>query len=112
MDKEKDDHNSAVLLGSQLSLREDEEEALRCNRVLTALLEMDEGIAPVIGVEEVFDILPLYGCLQPGDTEQVTFTFFGHADIWGQVKAVCEVDGGPTYELTMMGEASVFIFLF
>ncbi|XP_055892829.1 hydrocephalus-inducing protein homolog isoform X5 [Biomphalaria glabrata] len=112
MDKEKDDHNSAVLLGSRLSLREDEEEALRCNRVLTALLEMDEGIAPVIGVEEVFDILPLYGCLQPGDTEQVTFTFFGHADIWGQVKAVCEVDGGPTYELTMMGEASVVEYSF
>ncbi|KAH9493176.1 hypothetical protein Btru_021958, partial [Bulinus truncatus] len=60
----------------------------------------------------VFDILPLYGCLQPGDTEQVTFTFFGHADIWGQVKAICEVEGGPSYELTMTGEASVVEYSF
>lgn len=53
----------------------------------------------------MFDILPLYGILEPGETEQVTFTFFGHADIWGEVKAVCEVEGGPTYELTITGEA-------
>ncbi|XP_035827636.1 hydrocephalus-inducing protein [Aplysia californica] len=99
-------------LGSRLSLREDEEEALRSNRVLMALLEEDEEIAPAIGVEEVFDILPLYGCLQPGDTEQVTFTFYGHADIWGEVKAICEVEGGPTYELKMTGEASLVEYEF
>ena len=60
----------------------------------------------------MFDILPLYGTLQPGDTEQVTFTFYGHADVWGQVKAVCEVEGGPTYELKMTGEASLVEYEF
>ena len=61
---------------------------------------------------QVFDILPLYGSLQPGDTEQVTFTFYGHADIWGEVKAICEVEGGPTYELKMTGEASLVEYEF
>ncbi|KAG8143780.1 hypothetical protein E2320_000954, partial [Naja naja] len=33
------------------------------------------------GVEEVFDILPLYGTLQPNETQQMSFTFYGHANI-------------------------------
>ncbi|KAL5021171.1 hypothetical protein ScPMuIL_000326 [Solemya velum] len=61
---------------------------------------------------QVFDILPLYGLLQPGDTEQVTMTFFGHADIWGQAKAICEVEGGPTYEIMLKGEASLVDYRF
>lgn len=61
---------------------------------------------------QVFDILPLYGILQPGDTEQVTMTFYGHADIWGQAKAICEVEGGPTYELMLKGEASLVSYKF
>jgi hydrocephalus-inducing protein len=60
----------------------------------------------------VFDILPLYGFLQPGDTEQVTMTFYGHANIWGEVKAVCEVEGGPTYEIMLTGEASLVDYKF
>ena len=60
----------------------------------------------------MFDILPLYGALEPGDTEQVTFTFFGHSDIWGEVKAICEVEGGPTYELMITGEASLVEYRF
>lgn len=60
----------------------------------------------------MFDILPLYGTLRPGDTEQVTLTFYGHADIWGQARAVCEVEGGPTYELTLKGEASLVEYNF
>ena len=60
----------------------------------------------------MFDILPLYGTLQPGDTQQITLTFYGHADIWGQVKAICEVEGGPTYELLLKGEASLVEYTF
>ena len=56
--------------------------------------------------------MPLYGTLQPGDTEQVTMTFYGHADIWGQAKAICEVEGGPTYEITLTGEASLVNYKF
>ncbi|XP_069113582.1 hydrocephalus-inducing protein homolog isoform X2 [Argopecten irradians] len=83
-----------------------DEDPLQTNRALSALLENDREETPV-GVEEVFDILPLYGILQPGDTEQVTMTFYGHADIWGETKAICEVEGGPTYELLLKGEASL-----
>lgn len=60
----------------------------------------------------MFDILPLYGFLQPGDTEQVTMTFYGHANIWGEVKAICEVEGGPTYEIMLTGEASLVDYKF
>lgn len=101
-----------LAVGSRLSLREDEEEALRSNRILSALLEQDMEYTQTLGIEEVFDILPLYGSLEPGDTEQVTFTFFGHADIFGEVKAICEVEGGPTYDLMITGEASLVEYCF
>lgn len=65
-----------------------------------------------LSFSQVFDILPLYGILQPGDTEQVTMTFYGHADIWGKAKAICEVEGGPTYDLTLTGEASLVEYKF
>lgn len=65
-----------------------------------------------LGLEEIFDILPLYGSLKPGDTEQVTLTFFGHGDIRCKSKALCIVEGGPTYELNLNGEASLISYSF
>ncbi|KAM9301954.1 hydrocephalus-inducing protein homolog [Gastrophryne carolinensis] len=59
------------------------------------------------GVEEVFDILPQFGALQPGESHVVSFTFYGHSDISAEVRALCEVHGGPMYELTLQGEASL-----
>ncbi|KAM9214465.1 hydrocephalus-inducing protein homolog [Leptosomus discolor] len=64
-----------------------------------------------LGMEEVFDILPLYGVLQPGESQRVTFTFFGHANIVARVMALCRVEGGPTYEVALSGEASVINYL-
>uniref|UniRef100_A0A8C3Q1J6 HYDIN protein n=1 Tax=Chrysolophus pictus TaxID=9089 RepID=A0A8C3Q1J6_CHRPC len=55
---------------------------------------------------QVFDIWPLYGELQPGESQQVTFTFFGHANLVAHITALCEVQGGPTYEVMLSGEAS------
>ncbi|KAK6174452.1 hypothetical protein SNE40_017727 [Patella caerulea] len=110
-EKEKKEYER-LNLGSRLSLREDEEAALKSNRALSALLEHVPETQTPLSVEEIFDILPLYGTLQPGDTEQITLTFYGHADIWGQVKALCEVEGGPTYELTLTGEASLVEYEF
>lgn len=52
---------------------------------------------------QVFDILPLYGTLRPGETEQITLTFYGHANIASEAKALCEVEGGPVYELDLSG---------
>lgn len=89
-----------------------EEDPLKSNRALSRLLEQEREELSPIGIEEVFDILPLYGTLMPGDTEQVTMTFYGHADIWGQAKAICEVEGGPTYEILLKGEASLVEYKF
>ncbi|KAF5907636.1 hydrocephalus-inducing protein, partial [Clarias magur] len=61
-------------------------------------------------VEEIFDIMPIYGILQPGEIQQVTFTFFGHEDISAQVLAVCMVEEGPTYEIALKGEASLITY--
>ncbi|NXN88965.1 HYDIN protein, partial [Bombycilla garrulus] len=59
-----------------------------------------------VGMKEVFDVLPLWGVLQPGESQLVTFTFFGHANIVARVTALCHVEGGPTYKVVVTGEAS------
>uniref|UniRef100_H2XZ27 Hydin adenylate kinase-like domain-containing protein n=1 Tax=Ciona intestinalis TaxID=7719 RepID=H2XZ27_CIOIN len=64
------------------------------------------------GVEEVFDILPLYGTLEPGETQRVTFTYYGHADVSCNARAVCEVQGGPKYDVKLEGEASLIEYKF
>lgn len=51
--KEKSKRSGKKRVLAQLALKKEEEEALLANRVLTALLETEEDIAPVIGVEEV-----------------------------------------------------------
>ncbi|KAM9289560.1 hydrocephalus-inducing protein homolog [Morus bassanus] len=75
------------------------------------LLQLVEAEPLALGVEEVFDILPLCGMLQPGESQRVTFTFFGHANIIAHVVALCRVEGGPTYEITLSGEASLINYL-
>ncbi|XP_075289597.1 hydrocephalus-inducing protein homolog isoform X3 [Opisthocomus hoazin] len=56
---------------------------------------------------QVFDILPLFGVLQPGESQRVAFIFFGHTNIVAHVTALCRVEGGPTYEIALSGEASL-----
>lgn len=60
----------------------------------------------------MFDILPLYGVLWPHSSHQISFTFYGHPDIVAQAKALCEVEGGPTYEIILRGEASLVNYSF
>ncbi|XP_077145064.1 hydrocephalus-inducing protein homolog isoform X4 [Ranitomeya variabilis] len=59
------------------------------------------------GVEEVFDVLPQFGTLQPGESQVVSFTFYGHTGVSGGVRALCMVYGGPMYEISLYGEASL-----
>ncbi|XP_023802225.1 hydrocephalus-inducing protein-like, partial [Cyanistes caeruleus] len=54
----------------------------------------------------VFSILPLSGELQQGERQEVSFTFTGHLNTMAQVTALCHVEGGPTYEVKLTGEAS------
>ncbi|NXC39739.1 HYDIN protein, partial [Penelope pileata] len=78
--------------------------------VIKELMAFAENEPLALGVEEVFDILPLYGELQPGESQWVTFTFFGHTSLVAHVTALCEVQGGPTYEVTLSGEASLISY--
>ncbi|XP_078257666.1 hydrocephalus-inducing protein homolog [Rhinoraja longicauda] len=66
----------------------------------------------VLGVEQVFDILPLFGVLHPNEIQQMAFTFYGHMNIRSKVKAICKVKGGPTYEIMLKGEASSIAYAF
>ncbi|NXW23792.1 HYDIN protein, partial [Circaetus pectoralis] len=75
------------------------------------LMQFMEAEPLALGVEEVFDVLPLYGVLQPGESQRVMFTFFGHANIVAHVMALCRVEGGPTYEIKLSGEASLINYL-
>ncbi|KAM3664992.1 hydrocephalus-inducing protein homolog [Ammospiza maritima maritima] len=59
-----------------------------------------------VATEEVFSILPLSGVLQPGESQQVSFTFCSHFNTISYVTALCHVEGGPTYEVMLTGEAS------
>lgn len=61
---------------------------------------------------QVFDLLPLYGVLQPGEAQQLQVTFYGHVGVATEVAAVCKVEGGPTYELRLCGEASSIQYSF
>jgi hydrocephalus-inducing protein len=57
-------------------------------------------------INEVFDILPVSGILKEGETETVEFTYYsGHGMKYNGI-AVCSVDGGPDYQVPLVGESS------
>jgi len=59
-----------------------------------------------VPINEVFDILPVSGILKEGETETVEFTFYaGHGMMYNGI-AVCSVDGGPDYQVPLVGESS------
>jgi hydrocephalus-inducing protein len=70
-----------------------------------AFLEEDErkGGLPV---NQTFDILPIRGIIKAGETQQVELVYYGHPKRRAKATAVCEVVGGPDYELFLKGEAS------
>lgn len=54
----------------------------------------------------------MHGELAPGASSHIHFSFYGHSDITADVVAACKVDGGPTYELQLCGEASKMHYRF
>lgn len=58
----------------------------------------------------MFDILPNYGHLQPGDRQLVTLCFYGHENVSREVVAQCIVEEGPTYKIELRGESSVISY--
>ncbi len=61
---------------------------------------------PYIPVNQVFDILPIRGYLKPGESETVEVMYYGHPNRIFKSMCVCEVEGGPEYEIKLRGEAS------
>ena len=57
-------------------------------------------------INEVFDILPVSGILQPGQSENVEFTFYSGKGISYSGMAVCSVDGGPDYDVPITGDSN------
>ena len=89
----------------------------------TSVLSVHGGDTPVdslslldettkLGIEEVFDLLPLYGRLEPGETVKTTITFYGHPYVKAECRAICDVQGGPEYELNLAGQAANMEFEF
>ncbi len=59
---------------------------------------------------EVFDVSPIRGMLGPGESEFVDFLYYGHMNAFHQSIALCEVLGGPEYEVQLQGEASSMLY--
>lgn len=58
----------------------------------------------------MFDILPNYGHLPPGEEQLVTIFFSCHENVSREVMAQCRVEEGPTYEIKLKGESSVISY--
>lgn len=82
--------------------------AVQSNK-LEALLNKRSNLE-LPSIEEIFDISPLYGCLHPGEAQNLKVTYYGHKEIKAFVRAICEVTNGPNYELNIKGEASVLCY--
>ncbi|XP_062355723.1 hydrocephalus-inducing protein homolog [Cinclus cinclus] len=92
---------TASLLKEEQDLRQ----SLGAEELKEFKLSMDVPHTP-LEVEKAFSILPQSGVLQPGERQKVSFSFFGHLNTIASVTALCHVEGGPTYEVELTGEAS------
>ncbi|XP_038153742.1 hydrocephalus-inducing protein homolog [Cyprinodon tularosa] len=71
----------------------------------------DQGSSPnPLHVDEVFDILPIYGVLNPHDQQLMTFSFHSHENTCTEVVAQCYVEDGPTYTVPVRVETSEFSY--
>ncbi|KAJ3332957.1 hypothetical protein HDU76_012454, partial [Blyttiomyces sp. JEL0837] len=77
-----------------------------------SFLETMKDSPPSISISQVFDILPVRGVMQPGEQETVEITYFGYAGGAFQTTAICDVVGGPKYDISLKGEASIVEFTF
>ena len=62
---------------------------------------------PLAPPSQVFDILPIRGVIKPGASELIEFSFFALPGSRASCVAVCDVDGGPEYAVSLRGEADV-----
>ena len=70
----------------------------------------DESADTGDNINQIFDILPVMGKLKPGETETVEFLYHASEGQKHTAIAVCKVDGGPDYEITLNGESSIVTY--
>ena len=61
-------------------------------------------------INEIFDILPMNGILNPGETEQVEFMYNAILNQKIKTAAICSVEGGPQYEVLIVGDSSLMTY--
>eukprot|EP00854_Cymbomonas_tetramitiformis_P000766 gene766-1240_t len=66
---------------------------------------------PKLRSSMVFDMLPVCGLLKPGESETVEVSFYAHQNMRANTTAVCEVEGGPDYEIVVGAESSTIKYL-
>jgi hydrocephalus-inducing protein len=62
------------------------------------------GMKPI--TNHLFDILPIEGTVNAGQTEQVDFSFYAFPGVKATATAACAVKNGPTYEV---GRQAAFV---
>eukprot|EP00048_Salpingoeca_helianthica_P006582 m.100402 g.100402 ORF g.100402 m.100402 type:complete len:4697 (-) comp14058_c0_seq1:25-14115(-) len=65
---------------------------------------LDEGSSASVG--QILDILPTEGMLEPGATQPTDVLFHGALEASLRATAVCVVDDGPRYVVSIVGRAS------
>jgi hydrocephalus-inducing protein len=63
-------------------------------------------------ISQIFDVQPLCGYLEPDDYQDVEVYFYGQSQVSLHRKILCDVKGGPKYDLELQGEASNLIWTF
>ncbi|KAJ3022533.1 hypothetical protein HKX48_005950 [Thoreauomyces humboldtii] len=63
-------------------------------------------------LRQIFDIRPMRGSLLPGESEMIEATFAGHVCGKFNAVAICDVSGGPKYEVSMRGDVAVVEYQF
>lgn len=66
------------------------------------------GRAPAarVPIQRAFDILPIRGVLPAGQSEIVEFSYFAFPNQKMTGTALCEIEGGPTYEMPFSAESN------
>ena len=67
----------------------------------------EENAVENFPINEVFDILPLNGNLLPDEVENIEFIFNAVSGQRFKTQAICKIDGGPDYEVQIIGDASL-----
>lgn len=101
-----------ISLPGEHDSEEEKEEGEKMSAIKDSLALQTSLTSSDLGIQEVFDILPLYCTLKPNESQRIQFTFYGHPGVRAKAIARCSVVGGPDYDLMMEGSASLASYFF